>query len=232
MTMNKLIADIVEAVGGTVRNNNNRNMLLEDWLDAYPKIRNVYTFNGVNNYIETGVKLIDADNMDGLVISGNWSLSDGTLVSQSVSSSRGDREFHIYFLSGTLFLVAGGYANQLPVSHSGNGVLEFRFSGSSSPLNLAVTDNGIKIYDGDIIIGTAREGGATFKVNARGAGAGSVGFFKGGVVRDVDISGGLIDALYPIDDGWNNNPNIRNARGDADATLINGMESGWSTINV
>ena len=34
MAMNKLLADIVTASGGTVTNPNNRNQLLRDWLAA------------------------------------------------------------------------------------------------------------------------------------------------------------------------------------------------------
>jgi len=34
MVMNKILADIVVAAGGTVTNPNNRNQLLQDWLNA------------------------------------------------------------------------------------------------------------------------------------------------------------------------------------------------------
>lgn len=34
MTMNKILSDIVIALGGTVSNPNNRNQLLRDWLSA------------------------------------------------------------------------------------------------------------------------------------------------------------------------------------------------------
>lgn len=34
MSMNKILADIVVAAGGTVTDPNNRNQLLKDWLNA------------------------------------------------------------------------------------------------------------------------------------------------------------------------------------------------------
>lgn len=53
-TMNKLLADIVVASGGTVRNKHNRNMLLEDWLSAVESPPTIYAprFNGLSQYMQ------------------------------------------------------------------------------------------------------------------------------------------------------------------------------------
>ena len=60
-TRNKLLADIVIAVGGTVRDPNNRNFLLEDWLSALTGgafINGILQCNGIlscNEIIPCGV---------------------------------------------------------------------------------------------------------------------------------------------------------------------------------
>ena len=57
-------------------------------------------------------------------------------------------------------------------------------------------------------------------------GGGSGLRFKG-VIKDFSIKTDHIDSIYPIDDGWSNNPTIRDSKSGLDATAINFNITGW-----
>jgi len=231
-TRNELLAQIVTASGGTVRNKDNRNMLLEDWLTAVsgPAERYVFNFNGVNQYIDTDARIIDIDNLNGLsfeLYMGNF--SQGTIISQSDSASAGQREFQLFILTD-LEVNLGGARTVIATSPnlpSSPGLLKVEFTSTEVIAYFSGSEIGRGVYT----VGASRQPSAKTWICARGNGSGGAGFFKWGLTYNIKFNDGSV-YNYPVDDGWSNNPTIRNTGSGANATLINGLESGWETINV
>lgn len=201
-----------------------------------PQTRYVYNFNGVDNYIDTGQKIVDIDNLDGLTLEGVFDSSiSGTMFSQSISSTAIDREFQIYNFgpgTDTMYLIVGGASVELlsPANMpSERGLYRFEFA----PGNIVRTlFNGALLSSVVYIVGIKREPTATFRIMARGAGAGSVGFLRSGICYNVKINGGSI-YNYPINDRtFGSGAVIANTGSGPDATGVNLLESGWQEINL
>ena len=201
-----------------------------------PQTRYIYNFNGVDNYIETGQRIVDVDNLEGLILEGVFDSGvSGTIFSQSVSVNASDREFQIYtFGAGTdsMYLVAGGENVELlsPANiPSERGTYRFEFASGNIIRTLF---NGSLLSSVAYTVGLKREPTATFKIMARGAGEGVVGFLRSGICYNVKINDGSV-YNYPINDRtFGVGAVIKNTGSGADATGVNLLESGWQEINI
>lgn len=233
-TRNKLLELIVLALGGTVTNPNNRNQLLYDWLTALggpvPPTRLAPNFNGVAQLAEYPGKLIDIDNLDGFVLEGYFEPGDGTLYSQNTSATSSIREFQIYEGGGDVALILGGQTTTLstgaatPVT---SGVYRFEFG--LTQVSFYFNSNLINTVTYNV--GASREGDALFRVCARGNNStASYGYFKSGLSYNHKINDGSV-YNFPMDDGWSNNPTMRNTGSGADGAFINMTEASWVEVN-
>ena len=222
---NDLLKQIVVAAGGTVTDPSNRNELLKDWLNAVsaPSGRWYFSGNGVDQYIETGVRIVDVDNLDGTVLEGVFDGGNGTFYSQNISGSISSREFQIFENGGAILLVAGGSSTTISSGDLGDGLYKFEFQSGSVAFYFGGDIKAIVSYT----VGAAREPSATFRILARGNGGSGVGFLKSGTSYNHKLNDGSV-YNYLFDDSFANNPVARNTGSGANATYINATEASWS----
>lgn len=201
-TRNGLLAQIVQASGGTVTDASNRNSLLQDWLNAVsgPVGRWYFTANGIDQYIELNSQI---------------SFLDGDIVSFKISKPTADfdtvfdgfnRAFRLRSGSGGVIQLSGfsGTVNGQPIVSDStiwpDGISEFVLTKSGSSADyitrlLCRSDSPVNQFGGRIY---------DFKVN------------DGSVYN------------FPLDDSFANNPVARNTGSGANATYINATEASWS----
>lgn len=149
-----------------------------------PQTRLVPNFNGVSQYAEYSGKLVDVDNLDGLVLEGYFQPGDGTFFSQNTSGSSSSREFQIFELSGSVRLLIGGtqttITSNAPIT---DGVYRFEFLPNSE---IVFYHNESFIIKVAYSAGTKRESTALFRVGARANGSpSSLSFFKSGLTYNI-----------------------------------------------
>lgn len=141
-------------------------------------------FNGSNQLAEYGGKLVDVDNLDGLVLEGYFQSGDGTFFSQNTLDSSTSREFQIFELSGNIRLLIGG--TQTTISQTAPdfaGVYRFEFLPNSE---IAFYHNDSLIRKTSYSSGAQREPTALFRVGARASGApATYSFFKSGFTYNI-----------------------------------------------
>jgi len=213
-TRNGILAQIVIALGGTVRNPDNRNMLLEDWRDAVggggPATREVFNFNAVNQWISLGGNILvpAGQSIEMMVRVNNTATGSNQYLMDSALDTDPNRT--AVFVTSTGTYLDGDFDSELDGQPFANGS-QWPDSEFHHLKLTAVTNTNV----------------GTLAARANGSGAN----FLGGVIYNIKFNGGSVNN-YPVDDGWSNNPIIRNTGSGADATLINGLESGWETIPV
>lgn len=225
-TRNGLLAQIVIALGGTVRNPDNRNMLLEDWRDAVggggPTTRFAPNFNGVSQYAKPSDIVVSGDysmrfklkSNNGLGSSAEVYIGNDASTSLSIASNGGG-QFRFRTprggsINGAPFppeLVGSTATHTVTVSFVGNNY-EFRFDGILVGSGTTINTN-------------------TFTINAFGTYDTALNFFFNGMIYDFSDSNGNV---YPMDDGWPNNPTMRNTGSGANGTFINMTEAAWVEI--
>jgi len=223
-TRNGLLAQIVAASGGAVRNESNRNMLLEDWLNAVsgPATRQVFNFNGVDQYIQLTPVDLSESTLE-LTIGRDTSSSGVECIFSGLSGDFRSVLFGPQHPTNPnrLELISGaGFPAFNIGAFSDVEVLNFQYIFSASSCELFI--NGVSV--GSLLIGS------DLTLSYLASRDGSSSFFDG-LIYNLKINNGSV-YNYPVDDGWPSNPVIRNTGSGPDATLINGLESGWETINV
>lgn len=214
-TRNKLLERIVLALGGTVTNPNNRNQLLQDWLNAVggspPSTRLAANLNGLTQYAQLGSESVFA--------------SDFTI---SMTTTR---------QSETKALFGGGNISRI-IEHQ-DGRIEIA---NNQSLNLFGALSSIPV--GQVFNLVLERVGSTVTVYADGANVGSGTYtesfsviyigrswnenlFRAGISYDYSDSNGNIHAM---NDGWPNNPTMANSGTGSNGTWINLTEASWEEI--
>lgn len=208
-TRNKLLERIVLALGGTVTNPNNRNQLLYDWLTALggpvPPTRLAPNFNGVSQ-------------------SGSFSASlvSGDLIHVSFIASTSARQ-------GDSLLGRDSGLRLLWVTDS---VRAVSLSGavSSATLDGNAIINGVTPWPDDNlehVISISM--GSSVNLNAVGASGGGSGNFASLTIYNLKINDGSV-YNFPMDDGWANNPTMRNTGSGANGAFVNMTEAAWVEV--
>lgn len=206
-TRNKLLESIVLALGGTVTNPNNRNQLLEDWLNAVsgPATRLAPNFNGVSQAASVSIpvttsSVIEFDFISSSMQAGFAALIDSTSSSNRIAIRASADGMAIQLIGCT------GTIDGLPIVSN---VTALPMDGISHTIVLTPS-----------ISGTIANIARNF--------ANSV--FFSGVLYNLKVGDGSA-YNFPMDDGWVNNPVMRNTGSGADGTFINMTEAAWVEIN-
>lgn len=165
-------------------------------------------------------KLIDVDSLTGYSISCYYTDDgDGTMLSQSLSSSSSSREFQIYVQSGSLRIIVGGSLTVLANTKS-DGIFSFDFYADGK---LRVLRNKLIVFDGGYSTGLAREPNANFALMKRGG-----GYYKAGGCADLSVSkDGIVSYLNSLSDknsGESQTPSV----GVSSALMENYSADVWS----
>jgi hypothetical protein len=225
-TRNGLLVKIITALGGTVRNPENRNMLLEDWRDAVgggqPATRFAPNFNGISQYAKPS----------DIVVSGDYSMEFKLKSNVGLGN-----DIAVYIGNDT--------STSLSIASNGGGNFRFRtprggsINGAPFPPNLAGSTDTHTVtvsfvgndyefrFDGQLVGSGTTVNTNDFTINAFGTYDTSLNFFLSGMIYNFSDSNGN---NYPMDDGWANNPTMRNAGTGADGTFINMTEAAWLEI--
>lgn len=211
-TRNGLLAQIVQAAGGTVTDSSNRNSLLQDWLDAVsgPAGRWYFSGNGVDQYITTPSIVFNGD-----VESIKFSFNAETLQNSSIIGNRGSGAFYFGLVSSGAFrLKVSGASYNVPNLTYAAGV-NYDVAISRVGTVFTVTVNGIQ--------STLAAGDGQFTVSGIGSVVNAL-FFHGKIYNYSDSLGNV----FPLDDSFANNPVARNTGTGANSTYINATEASWS----
>lgn len=218
-TRNKLLESIVLALGGTVTNPNNRNQLLYDWLTALggpvPPTRLAPNFNGVSQYGE-----FSAD----IVYTGDYSISFDVVKadSESIRVFGNTSDF-----TGRFVINSDGSANVRPssdLSDTGFDLPSGSISNGKSRIQVERISNSLEVTINGSKTTFSNANTSSLSVSVVGRNASSFG--SGIIYNYMDSLGNK----YPMDDGWANNPTMRNTGSGADGTFINMTEAAWVEI--
>lgn len=174
-----------------------------------------YSFDNVDDYVVADTKVFDLANPE-FELEGYFDLEnyDGTLFSQNVSSTSGEREFQIYKLtSGGIKLVVGGSLRTIlndGALHNQKGLWVIRLYGNSvDGFNIDVKLDGVLLSTtGWSSVGADSEPTALPMLAGRTAGSsGGVSSLLGGVIKDFkfwkggDRDTGSLVLDLPINEG-------------------------------
>jgi hypothetical protein len=205
-TRNGLLAQIVQASGGTVTDASNRNSLLQDWLNAVsgPVGRWYFNFNGVDQYVQMSTI--------------NLSTGD-TLEFKIKSPSQIPVGTDDYFIGSSLA------TNKLAVRHhAGTGRLIWTGNATATFDGSPITTLFILPLDGatHTIVLTATQS-CQFDL----VGCDNYTSFGVSPIFDIKVNDGSV-YNFPLDDSFANNPVARNTGSGANGTYINATEASWS----
>lgn len=204
---NIILNDIVVATGGTVTDPNNRNSLLQDWLDSLAA-RLVYDLDGIDDYISIPtVNLVSGDAVE-FKYRGSQQLINQYFIDTRIS---GSGQFLIINAAGATQL------SGLTLNVDGNSV------GNGDPWTF---DDGI---EHDVMI-TSTVSSSLVKLFVKDI-APLAGYLTG-EVYDISITAVSGNRFYPVNDGFPVNPLIADTLGGQDGAAMNFNESRWLTINV
>lgn len=224
-TRNKLLEQIVLALGGTVTNPNNRNQLLQDWLNAVggspPSTRLVANLNGLTQYAKPSDITVSGDYEASIKIQSTAGLgaeNEVVIGNDSLTTT------YIGFLSNGTFRYrsprGGNIDASLPV--------ELLNSTAAHTLTMRFVGNNVQIdIDSANIVNRTTSNTSPFVINAFGVYDTSIGFFFEGRLYDFTDSQGNI---YAMGDGWPNNPIMANSGTGLNGTWINLTEASWEEI--
>lgn len=208
--MNNILSQIVVAAGGTVTRTGNRNGLLQDWLDALPKCRQIANFNGLSQSIST----------PNINLTGDFWFEIKYKIPASKTSIEGIAGFDAmqllaFWSNGGIrlyinnTLIVSSTQAQTPLS----GTIKIeRVSGVVTlSINDSIVDTGNTALDFNIVSFAAISGAL---------------YFGGSLYDYKDSNGNILN----IDDGFDNNPVILNSGAGSNATAINFTGATWSEV--
>lgn len=215
-TRNGLLAQIVQASGGTVTDASNRNSLLQDWLNAVsgPVGRWYFSGNGVDQRVSfastqffTGEFWLEAYvkmNSNGFHFAAH---SDVGRIAFTANGELVVKVFETQSVAAPNPSILDNQVRLLRVMRSTSGTYSYSVDGVLQPATIDIA--------GDLPISSLC-GGFT--------GVTSIPYLAGRIYNYSDSLGNVV----PFDDSFANNPTIRNTGTGADLTAINATEASWS----
>lgn len=203
----------------------------------------VYNFDNVDDYITLDEKIFDPTNPE-FELEGYFDLEnyDGTLISQNISSTSGNREFQIYkTTSSGIKLVVGGSLRTIlndGTLHNQNGKWTIKLYGNSTDgFDIDVSFNDVLLNTtGWSDVGDAVEAGALPMIAGRSAGSpGTSSSLLGGDIYDLKFwqggnrATGTLVLDMPINEGGAGS--VDNYAGTATATAHNFDSSRWTQVS-
>lgn len=220
-TRNGLLAQIVQASGGTVTDASNRNSLLQDWLNAVsgPVGRWYFTGNGVDQYIDVG----NITYTNSLSLNFKFVInSTASIYTLFASGGNGD-SIWVYIESSTKITVryrdsTGSFVFKgFNVNVNPNVEYDFNFKYESDIFTISLNGNEVSQS------ATDHQPISGIKLLMY---RGTFGIFSGRIWNFVVNDGSVYN--FPLDDSFANNPVARNTGSGADGTYINATEASWT----
>lgn len=202
-----------------------------------------YNFDNVDDYITLDEKIFDPSNPE-FELEGYFDLEnyDGTLISQNISSTSGNREFQIYkTTSSGIKLVVGGSLRTIlndGALHNQNGKWTIKLYGNSTDgFDIDVSFNDVLLNTtGWSDVGDAVEAGALPMIAGRSAGSpGTSSSLLGGDIYNLKFwqggnrATGTLVLDMPINEGGAGS--VDNYAGTATATAHNFDSSRWTQVS-
>lgn len=193
------------------------------WKALTGGLRNYLTFNGVNSYIQLSEPKVFTGDFRIVIQTGLLKDSFSTFYSSSDTNSWLRMNSTTQFSYRNNDVEIGISVTEIDTSIVNTITLER----DSTANTVSITIN-----DGAPVISSHT--GNNFVIDELGRQAGAFNRLYGSMF-DVDVDDLTTPSnsvLIPINDGWVNNPDIKDSDGNVVGTLINGQESDWSRGNV